>query len=61
MMRIHLTDEQRQEVERVSQQAVGRVALRAHLVLLAGRGYRVPQRARIPDCGADVVRHWLHR
>ena len=61
MMRIHLTDEQRQEVEQVSQQAVGRVALRAHMVLLAGRGYRVPQIARIHDCGEDVVRHWLHR
>jgi transposase len=61
MMRIHLTDEQWQEVERVSQQAVGRVALRAHMVLLAGRGYRVPQIARIHDCGEDVVRHWLHR
>jgi transposase len=61
MIRIHLTDEQRQEVERVSQQAVGRVALRAHMVLLAGRGYRVPQIARIHDCGEDVVRHWLHR
>jgi transposase len=61
MIRIHLTDEQRQEVERVSQQAVGRVALRAPMVLLAGRGYRVPQIARIHDCGEDVVRHWLHR
>jgi hypothetical protein len=30
MIRIHLTDEQRREIERVSQQAVGRVALRAH-------------------------------
>src|SRR5437588_1595847 len=61
MIRIHLTDEQRQEGERVSQQAVGRVALRAHMVLLAGRGYRVPQIAAIHDCGEDVVRHWLHR
>jgi transposase-like protein len=61
MIRIHLTDEQRREIERVSQQAVGRVALRAHMVLLAGRGYRVPQIARIHDCGEDVVRHWLHR
>ena len=61
MIRIHRTDEQRREIERVSQQAVGRVALRAHMVLLAGRGYRVPQIARIHDCGEDVVRHWLHR
>jgi transposase len=60
-MRIHLTDEQRREIERVSQQAGGRVALRAPMVLLAGRGYRVPQIARIHDCGEDVVRQWLHR
>ena len=48
-------------MEQVSRQAVGRVALRAHMVLLAGRGYRVPQIAAIHDCGEDVVRHGLHR
>ena len=61
MIRVHLTTEERRAVEQVSRQAVGRVALRAHMVLLAGRGYRVPQIARIHDCGEDVVRHWLHR
>jgi len=61
MMRIHLTEEERHEVERVSRQAVGRVALRAHVVLRAGRGYRVPQIAQIHDCREGVVRHWLHR
>ena len=61
MIRVHLTEEERREVEQVSRQAVGRVALRAHMVLLAGRGYRVPQIAAIHDCGEDVVRHWLHR
>jgi hypothetical protein len=35
MIRIHLTEEGRHEVERVSRQAVSRVALRAHIVLLA--------------------------
>src|SRR5438067_3968296 len=61
MIRVHLTAEERRAVEQVSRQAVGRVALRAHMVLLAGRGYRVPQIARIHDCGEDVVRPWLHR
>jgi transposase len=61
MIRVHLTAEERRAVEQVSRQAVGRVALRAHMVLLAGRGYRVPQIAAIHDCGEDVVRHGLHR
>src|SRR5438105_13773715 len=61
MIRVHLTEEERRAVEQVSRQAVGRVALRAHMVLLAGRGYRVPRIAAIHACGEDVVRHWLHR
>src|SRR5439155_1754875 len=58
---LHLTAEQRQELQRVSRQAVGRVALRAHMALLSDRGYSVPQIATIHHCGQDVVRIWLHR
>jgi len=61
MIRVRITDEQREELERVSRQAVGRVALRAHMVLLAARGYSVPRIAEVHDCGQDVVRLWLHR
>ena len=61
MIRLDLSDEERREVQQVSRQAVGRVALRAQMVLLCARGYRVPQIAQIHDCGADVVRLWLHR
>ncbi len=61
MIFVHLSDEQREELERVSRQAVGRVALRAHMVLLSDRGYPVPFIAVIHDCGSDVVRNWLHR
>jgi winged helix-turn helix protein len=61
MLSIHLTDEQRAELEQVSRQAVGRVALRAQLVLLSDRGHRVPQIAAIHGCGQDVVRGWRHR
>ena len=61
MIRMDLSDEQRRELQQVSRQAVGRVALRAHMVLLCVRGYRVPQIAQIHDCGEDVVRLWLHR
>jgi transposase len=61
MVYVSLTAEQRRELERVSRQAVGRVALRAQMVLLSGRGYSVPQIAQIHACGQDVVRTWLHR
>ncbi len=61
MVFVTLTSEQRRELERVSRHAVGRVALRAHMVLLSARGYSVPQIAEIHDCGHDVVRTWLHR
>src|SRR5260221_72217 len=61
MIHLWLTDAQQRELEAVSRQAIGRVALRAHMVLLAGRGYSVPQIATIHACGTDVVRTWLHR
>ncbi len=56
MIRLQLSEEQRAELTQVSRQAVGRVALRAQMVLLSGRGYSVPQIARIHDSGMDVVR-----
>src|SRR5690349_20892382 len=61
MIFVPLTDDQRQELRRVSRQAVGRVALRAQMVLLSDRSFSVPQIAEIHDCGEDVVRTWLHR
>jgi transposase len=61
MIFVHLTDDQRRELEQVNRQAVGRVAMRAHMVLMSDRGYPVPFIAVIHNCGLDVVRHWLHR
>ena len=61
MLYIQLTDAQRAELERVSRQAVGRVALRAQMVLLSDRGHSVPQIAALHRCGQEVVRDWLHR
>src|SRR5215471_14656918 len=61
MIYVHLTEDQRDELQVVSRQAIGRVALRAHMVLLSDRGFTVPQIAAIHDCGEDVVRLWLHR
>lgn len=61
MIFVRLTDKQRGELERVSQQAVGRVAMRAQMVLLSDRHYPVGFIAEIHQCGCDVVRTWLHR
>ena len=61
MIHMQLSDPQRQELERVSRQAIGRVALRAQMVLQSDRGSTVPQIAQIHACGQDVVRTWLHR
>src|SRR6266849_9239009 len=52
---------QRREGDAVSRQAVGRIAWRAQMVLLADRGYSVPPIAAIPTGGEDVVRTWLQR
>ena len=61
MLHLRLTAEQEHEVQTVSRQVVGRVALRAQMVLLSGRGCPVSQIALIHGCGEDVVRTWLHR
>ena len=42
MIYVHLTQDQRDELGAVSRQAIGRVALRAHMVLLSDRGFPVP-------------------
>ena len=61
MIHVRLTAAQRAELRRVSREAVGRVALRAHMVLLSDREYSVPRIAEVHECGEDVVRLWLHR
>jgi transposase len=61
MLRTHLSAEQRTELEHLRRKAVGRVAGRAHMILLNDQGYHVPEIAQIASCGRDVVRHWLHR
>src|SRR5258706_5580305 len=63
MVHLTLTAEQERELHAVSRQAVGRVALRAQMVLVSGRGcpVPVPQIALIHGGGEDVVRTWLQR
>jgi transposase len=56
-----LSAEQRRELMVLRRRAVGRVALRAQMVLLSARGYTVPQIAELFEVGPDVVRTWLHR
>jgi transposase len=56
-----LDAEQRRTLKQLTRRAVGRVALRAQMVLLSSRGYTVPQIAAIFEVGEDVVRTWLHR
>jgi transposase len=61
MIFVQLSEEQRRELRQGSRQAVGRVALRAQMVLLRDRSFLVPQIAEIHDGGEEVVRTWLHR
>jgi transposase len=61
MLFVHLTHAQRAELADLSRRAVGRVALRAQMVLLSDRGYPVSGIAAVHGCGHDVVRLWLHR
>ena len=56
-----LDADQRRTLKQLTRRAVGRVALRAQMVLLSSRGYTVPQIAAIFEVGEDVVRTWLHR
>jgi transposase len=56
-----LSAERRRELMVLRRRAVGRVALRAQMVLLSARGYTVPQIAGLFEVGQDVVRTWLHR
>jgi transposase len=49
------------ELTRMTRQEVGRVAMRAHLVLLSARGYTVPEIVKIHDTSNTTVYEWLDR
>jgi hypothetical protein len=40
------TDEERDQLKRMKRQEVGRVSVRAHIILLSSRGYSAPKIAR---------------
>jgi transposase len=55
------TDEEHQALRQMKRQDVGRVATRAHLVLLSSRGYRVPAITDIHRVTDETVYKWLDR
>jgi transposase len=56
-----LSLEHQRRLREMRRRAIGRIAMRAQMVLLSARGYTVPQIAEIFELGEDVVRDWLHR
>lgn len=61
VVRIELTDEQRNELRQLARQANGRVSERAHFVLLSDKGKSVPEIAELMDYSAETVYSWLER
>jgi len=65
------TDNERAELNRVTSQAVGRVAMRAHMIQahmiqahmiqLSARGFSAQQIAEIHDCADVTVYKWIGR
>ena len=61
MIRVHLTDEERQDLRLRARREVGRVSERIHFVLLSDRGYSPRQIAGLFGYCAAMVRGWLKR
>ena len=61
MIRIHLTDEERQELRREARRTVGRVSERIHFVPLSDQGYSPTKIGDIFGYCAATVRMWLER
>lgn len=55
------TDEELQELKRMKRQEVGRVSVRAHIVLLSHRGYSASKIAEIHDVTGPMVYKWFDR
>lgn len=56
-----LTDDEHAELKRMKRQEIGRVAVRAHIVLLSARGYSAPQIADLHDKSNPMVYKWMGR
>jgi transposase len=55
------TQVEQSELERMTRQEVGRVAMRAHIILLSARGYTVPEIVKIHDTSNTTVYKWFDR
>ena len=55
------TEEEHTELKRMKQEEIGRVAVRAHLVLLSSRGYSAPEIAELHQVAHPMVYKWIER
>jgi transposase len=55
------SDEELQELKRMTRQEIGRVSQRAQMILLSAQQRIVPEIARIFDVEYKTVRKWIHR
>jgi transposase len=55
------TEQEQEELHRMTQQEVGRVALRAQMILLSIRGFSAPEIAAIQDTSDVSVYKWFDR
>ena len=55
------TDEERDQLKQMKGQEVGRVSVRAHIILLSSRGYSAPKIAEIHDVTGPMVYKWTDR
>ena len=55
------TEDEHEELKRMKRQEVGRVSIRAHLILLSSRGYSAPDIAEIHDVTGPMVYKWMDR
>lgn len=54
-------EDEKEELERMTQQEVGRVAMRAHMILLSAEGYTVPEIVEIHKTTNITVYKWFDR
>jgi len=56
-----LTDEERDELKRMTRRAIGRVSQRAQMILLSAQRRTVPEIATLFDTSRATVRFWIRR
>jgi transposase len=56
-----LTEEERKALKRMRRQAVGRVSLRAQIILLSDQHWTVPQIAALLEMSRVTVRYWIEQ